>query len=150
MKIGELARLAECPVETIRYYEHEGLLPRPLRSGGNYRLYSREHLERLSFIRNCRALDMMLDEIRQLLRLCDAPRDNCAAAHGLLDEHIAHVAERIGELRQLERRLQALRRQCGPTSAERHCAILDRLAQRGVRRSRGAHGGQHVRGAHRG
>ena len=58
MKIGELAKLADCQVETVRYYEREGLLPAPARSEGNYRLYSSEHLERLTFIRNCRTLDM--------------------------------------------------------------------------------------------
>ena len=46
MKIGELAKLAGCPVETIRYYERQGLLPAPARSGGNYRLYTLEHQER--------------------------------------------------------------------------------------------------------
>ena len=61
MKIGELAKLADCQVETVRYYEREGLLPAPARSEGNYRLYSSEHLERLTFIRNCRTLDMTLD-----------------------------------------------------------------------------------------
>ena len=65
IKIGELARRAQCPAQTIRYYEHEGLLPEPIRTAGNYRVYSRAHIERLSFIRNCRSLDMTLDEIRQ-------------------------------------------------------------------------------------
>ena len=51
MKIGELAKFADCQVETVRYYEREGLLPAPARSEGNYRLYSSEHLERLTFIR---------------------------------------------------------------------------------------------------
>ena len=76
MKIGELAKLADCQVETVRYYEREGLLPAPARSGGNYRLYSSEHVERLTFIRNCRTLDMTLDEIRSLLALMDRPEGN--------------------------------------------------------------------------
>ncbi|GAD65023.1 MerR family transcriptional regulator, partial [Aquipseudomonas alcaligenes] len=57
MKIGELGKQADCQVETIRYYEREGLLPVPGRSEGNYRVYGKEHLERLVFIRNCRTLD---------------------------------------------------------------------------------------------
>lgn len=73
MKIGVLAKQADCPVETVRYYEREGLLPAPARTEGNYRLYSSEHLERLTFIRNCRTLDMTLDEIRRLLALMDSP-----------------------------------------------------------------------------
>ena len=64
MKIGELATLTGCPVETIRYYEREGLLPAPSRSAGNYRQYDTAHVERLSFIRHCRSLDMTQEEIR--------------------------------------------------------------------------------------
>ena len=59
--IGTLARDTECPPETIRYYEREGLLPPASRTAGNYRVYGAPHLERLVFIRNCRSLDMTLD-----------------------------------------------------------------------------------------
>lgn len=102
MKIGELARLTECPVETIRYYEREGLLPEPARSEGNYRLYTQAHVERLAFIRHCRSLDMTQQEIRELLRLRDNPEADCAAANRLIDEHIHHVEVRIAELRALQ------------------------------------------------
>ena len=99
LKIGELARRTQCQAETIRFYEREGLLPAPMRTAGNYRVYGRAHVERLAFIRNCRALDMTLDEIRQLLRFRDLPQDNCHAAHALLDEHVArrehfHITQR--------------------------------------------------------
>ncbi|MGL6014243.1 MAG: MerR family transcriptional regulator, partial [Shewanella oncorhynchi] len=68
MKIGELAQAAQCTVETIRYYEKEALLPEPARTNSNYRDYNQRHLDRLSFIRNCRALDMTHQEIRALLQ----------------------------------------------------------------------------------
>ena len=71
MKIGELATATQTPVDTIRYYEREGLLPAAPRSSGNYRLYRTEHVERLGFIRHCRSLDMTLREIRVLLRFKD-------------------------------------------------------------------------------
>jgi DNA-binding transcriptional MerR regulator len=58
LKIGELAKQTGCLVETIRYYEGEGLLLEPARSEGNYRLYTDIHIERLQFIRHCRSLDM--------------------------------------------------------------------------------------------
>ena len=67
MKIGELAQSARCSVETVRYYEKEGLLPAPERGQNNYRIYGTAHVERLRLIRNCRALDMTLEEIRVLL-----------------------------------------------------------------------------------
>ena len=66
MRIGEVASAIDCPLDTIRYYEKEGLLPPPKRSTGNYRVYGPEHVERLAFIRRCRSLDMSLPEIRTL------------------------------------------------------------------------------------
>jgi len=62
MKIGELARHTETQAETIRYYEQEGLLPKPGRTDSNYRVYGQAHVDRLLFIRHCRSLDMTLDE----------------------------------------------------------------------------------------
>src|ERR1035437_4714890 len=72
MKIGNLATASAPPGETIRYYEREGILPKPGRTLGNYRVYEENHLERLQFVRYCRGLDMSLDEVRVLLRLKDS------------------------------------------------------------------------------
>lgn len=88
MKIGELAKAAGTQVETIRYYEREGLLPLANRTEGNYRVYDSAHAQRLAFIRHCRCLDMTLDEIRVLLRFKDAPKDNCGEVDQLLEAHI--------------------------------------------------------------
>lgn len=129
MKIGELARLAGTNVETIRYYERDGLLPETSRTDGNYRIYGEAHAERLSFIRNCRSLDMTLDEIRVLLRFKDSPEVKCDAVNTLLDEHIGRVADRIRELRQLERHLKGLRELCQEAQDAGHCGILNELAQ---------------------
>lgn len=111
LKIGDLAERLKVPVETIRYYEKEGLLPAPRRTEGNYRVYDTAHVDRLAFIRNCRALDMTHDDIRALLRLTDAPTDSGGAIHALIDEHIAHVDTRIDELKQLKTQLTVLREQ---------------------------------------
>ena len=132
MKIGELARITECPVETIRYYERERLLPEPARSDGNYRLYSQAHVERLTFIRNCRILDMTLQEIRSLLSLRDSPQDQCASVNSLIDEHICHVKARIDGLVALQEQLVELRQKCGTGNTEAHCAILQRLEINGA------------------
>ena len=149
MKIGDLARRTQCPAETIRYYEREGLLPEPNRTAANYRLYGREHVERLAFIRNCRSLDMTLKEIRQLLRVRDVPQEDCQAAHELLDEHIAHVASRLAELRVLERQLKALRQQCGPAHLDKGCGIIDGLRSTASgSRERNKKSVAHIRGAH--
>ena len=130
LKIGELAKRTDCPVVTIRYYEREGLLPAPARSEGNFRLYGAAQLERLRFIRHCRSLDMTLDEIRLLLRFRDAPEEGCGAVNVLLEEHIGHVAQRITELKALEKQLRVLRRQCRTSQAAKDCGILRSLASK--------------------
>lgn len=125
-KIGELAKMTDCPVETIRYYEREELLSEPARSDGNYRLYTQEHVERLTFIRNCRSLDMTLDEIRSLLALRDSPQDQCENVNALIDEHIQHVNTRVASLQALQEQLVDLRQRCSEGAPD-HCGILDRL-----------------------
>ena len=152
MKIGELARGTGTQVETIRYYEREGLLPTPARTDGNFRIYERIHVERLSFIRHCRSLDMTLDEIRALQRIKDAPAENCGDVNTLLDKHIGHVAARIRELRGLERQLKDLRAQCNEEGDAAHCGILNELSQLPHRESsnvdvhvHGVHGGLRAR-----
>ncbi|HWP18766.1 MAG TPA: Cd(II)/Pb(II)-responsive transcriptional regulator [Burkholderiaceae bacterium] len=129
MKIGELAQTAGTGVETVRFYEREGLLPLPARSSGNYRVYNGEHVDRLAFIRHCRSLDMTLDEIRVLLRFKDAPHKDCGEVNSLLDAHIGHVAHRIRELKALERDLKQLRAQCGRSREAKDCGILEGLAK---------------------
>jgi Cd(II)/Pb(II)-responsive transcriptional regulator len=147
MRIGKLARHANCKIETIRYYERAGLLPRPGRTAGNYRLYGQGHAERLRFIRHCRSLDMALGEIRTLLKFRDAPDEDCGEVNALLDEHIAHVVNRIGELKELERHLKSLRKLCATVRSTKDCGILHKLATAGIGFSAAERRG-HVQGAH--
>jgi len=128
MKIGTLAQATGCTVETIRYYEKEGLLPAPQRTSSNYRAYSGLHLERLRFIRNCRTLGMSHGEIRALLGLVDQPGGDCGGVNQLLDAHIAHVDERIAELLHLKQQLEALRQCCQHLQPIESCGILQGLA----------------------
>ena len=146
MTIGELARATGCGIETIRYYEHEGLLPKPGRTSGNFRRYGQEHVELLSFIRHCRSLDMALNEIRILLRFRSAPEKNCGEVNALLEIHIGHVEERIAELRSLEGQLRALREKCSSGRSAKHCGILQGLG--GTPHDRGASGNKHVPRTH--
>lgn len=127
MKIGELAKKAGCQVETVRYYEREGLLPAPARTEGNYRLYGSPHLERLVFIRNCRTLDMTLEEIQRLLALRDLPHESCAGINSLVDEHIEHVEARINSLLALRDQLTELRDRCNSPQESEDCGILRQL-----------------------
>ena len=148
MKIGELARTTGTPIETIRFYERQRLLPAPERTEGNYRIYGASHGERLSFIRHCRSLDMALDEIRLLLQFKDAPGESCAEVNDLLDDHIGHVAARVRELKALERQLRTLRDQCQEVRGAQNCGILKKLSSAGKpTKDRSAR--QHVGGTHR-
>ena len=145
MRIGELAGRAACPVETVRYYEREGLLPAPVRSAGNYRVYGAEHAERLAFIRRCRSLDMSLPEIRKLLSAIERPDADCGPVNALLDEHIGHVVARIAELRQLKLELDAIRAHCKGDEPARDCGIVASLGRPARRR---APDRPHVGGTH--
>ncbi len=145
MRIGVLARRADCPVGTVRYYEKERLLSAPKRSSGNYRDYGAAHLERLAFIRRCRSLDMSLPEIRALLAAIERPDADCGPVNALLDEHIGHVAERIAELKQLKDELDAIRARCRGEHATKDCGIVETL---GRPARRGAPARAHVAGTH--
>lgn len=124
MKIGELATHAGCDVQTVRFYEREGLLEEPPRETSGYRRYDERHLTRLTFIRHCRTLDIPLPEVRQLLDFAAKPEQSCAQVNELLDEHIVLVKRRIQALRTLEKQLVSLRKTCDG-DASHPCAILE-------------------------
>lgn len=147
MRIGDLAESTGTAVETIRFYEREGLIPAAQRAHNNYRVYAPAHTERLAFIRHCRSLDMTLDEIRTLLRLRDAPSQNCGEVNALLDEHIGHVTQRIRELRTLQKDLKVLRASCATPHAIEQCGILNEL-DTAAAQSTSSPPRRHIRGTH--
>jgi Cd(II)/Pb(II)-responsive transcriptional regulator len=128
IRIGDLARRSGCAVVTVRFYEKEGLLPKPTRSGGNFRLYGNAHVERLQFIRHCRSLDITLSEIRTLLGFKDNPTQDCGAVNELLEAHIQQVAVRVESLLQLKQHLITLREMCVGTRPAAACGILQGLS----------------------
>src|SRR5688500_12534221 len=111
MRIGELAQQAGVDVQTVRYYEREGLLEAPARTASGYRTYGEQHLERLNFVRHCRSLDMPLAEIRTLLELSAQENVSCAQVDGLVQEHLARVRTKRAALEMLEAQLETLSRQ---------------------------------------
>jgi Cu(I)-responsive transcriptional regulator len=127
LKIGDLAKATDTKVETIRYYEHVGLLAAPGRTAGNYRAYHAEHLNRLSFIRRARDLGFSIDQVRTLLNLSDQKQRSCAAVDAIAREHLAEVERKIADLTVLRRELKELIDQCRQgTIAE--CRIVEALA----------------------
>lgn len=136
MQIGELARRFGATVEAIRYYEREGLLPKPQRTAGNYRVYNEAHARQLSFILNCRSLDMSHEEIKALLRVRTTPATDCGDVNQLIDGHIEQVSRRICELNNLLTELRALRESCSEARSVQQCSILSRLARSSSRSTR--------------
>jgi Cd(II)/Pb(II)-responsive transcriptional regulator len=122
-----LARHTGVDIQTVRYYEKAGLLPPPTREANGYRAYGAGHLERLAFIRHCRALDMPLADVKRLLEFVARPEADCADVNSLIEAQLARVRARLASMRALERQLSALRAQCDANHAVRECGILDEL-----------------------
>jgi DNA-binding transcriptional MerR regulator len=128
MRIKILADATGVVVDTIRYYEKQGLLPEPARQDNGYRDYASTHLERLAFIRHCRALDMPLVDIRTLLGALDAPGEPHPDVDRLVQEQIDKVRVRLQSMRALEKQLLLLQASCGGCSDQgTDCGILKEL-----------------------
>ena len=125
MKIGEFAGEAGCDVQTVRFYEREGLLEKPPRDPSGYRYYDQRHVTQLRFIRHLRTFDIPLPEVRQLLEFAARPKDqSCGQVNDLLDDHIGLVKQRVRALKALEKQLVSLRKTCDG-DASQPCAILE-------------------------
>ena len=115
-------------METIRYYERVGLLPRPPRSAGRYRLYDTRDVRRLAFVRRARELGFTLDEVRALLVLSAANSENtCSEVRDLTARHLADVRAKIADLRAMERVLSEAVRRCD-TGGLPGCPLIDTLS----------------------
>lgn len=128
MRIKKLADATGVDVDTIRYYEKQGLLPEPARQDNGYRDYASTHLERLAFIRHCRALEMPLVDIRRLLSALDAPSEPHPDVDKLVQEQLEKVRARLQSMRALEKQLLQLQASCGRCRDEgTDCGILKEL-----------------------
>ena len=102
LTIGQAAREAGCKVQTLRYYEELGLLPKPQRTAGNQRVYGGEHLRRLAFIRHARELGFSLEAVRELISLGGKPEQSCAKADAIARMVESCKQGRISECRVIE------------------------------------------------
>jgi Cd(II)/Pb(II)-responsive transcriptional regulator len=127
MRIGELSKRTGTAVDTLRYYEKSGLMQPPPRRANGYRDYAEDAVERVAFIRHCRALGMSLDAIERLLHFSARPQADCAAIDRLVEEQLAQVNERIAGLQALARQLEALRTTCRVPASAGECGILREL-----------------------
>jgi MerR family mercuric resistance operon transcriptional regulator len=131
IRISELAKEAGVHVETIRYYQGIGLLPRPRREHGRIRRYGGDDLQRVRFIKRAQALGFSLEEVAMLLVLAEG--EHCADTKALAEKKLTLVKEKIRDLAAMQDALQSLVRECerkcagGGTGSG--CPIIEALAQ---------------------
>lgn len=127
MRIGEVAREAGVTTKTIRFWEGEGLLPDPPRTGSGYRDYEDGIIERLVFIRQAQAGGLTLGQIRQVLEIGDSGDAPCEHVGRVVADRLAEVEARITELTATRRHLQTLARRADaqdPADCSGYCAII--------------------------
>lgn len=124
--IGILSLQSGVNIETVRYYERSGLLPKPARTGGGHRLYQRKDADRLRFIRRARDLGFSLEEVRRLLDLAGQKSRSCRRVHDIATEHLAEVRTKIADLHRMERVLDTMVKACARGTMP-ECPLLDTL-----------------------
>ena len=126
LSIGEVSRLTHVNIETVRYYERIGIMPAPPRTESGRRVYAEDHLKRLMFVRRSRELGFSLDEVRALLGLVGGHALTCAEVRNMASGHIAHIQNRVKDLKKLERVLTDLVDRCHGKKVP-ECPLLDAL-----------------------
>ena len=113
MKIGELAKASGLTAKTIRFYESEGLLPRPPRTASGYRMYASGDLQRLGFVANAKLVGLTLREIKEILLLNDRDEPTCGHVRNLLDEKLAEIDRAISDLTAVRAQVAEIRGRAG-------------------------------------
>lgn len=126
MQIGELSKRTGVKVDTIRYYEKSGILPKPPRTAGGYRVYRDDDLNRLNFIVRCRQLGFSMRDIGNLLELVDEHDYTCADVRDMTLGHATVVRAKIADLQRLEAALRSIASKCTGDKVP-ECPIVDAL-----------------------
>jgi DNA-binding transcriptional MerR regulator len=128
LAIGEIARRSGYAVQTLRYYEQIGLMPKPPRTAGGQRRYDETLLRRLLFIRHARDLGFEVEDIRSLLDLAARPTQSCASVDAIAKAHLRSIEDRIARLTALRRELNRVLRACAKGLIA-ECKVIDTLTQ---------------------
>ncbi len=123
--IEEASRQSGVGIETIRYYEREGIVPKPERASNNRRMYSAHDVGRLHFLRKCRDLGFSLTDAKVLLNLSEGGSEDCQSVQELAELHIFNVRMKINELERLETALNELTASCN--SGNVSCPMLAQI-----------------------
>ncbi len=124
---GELAKRCQINIETVRYYEQRGLIPKPLRSPANYRLYPPDSVRRVRFIKGAQDLGFTLKEIVELLSLRVSPRADCTHVRQRARAKITDIDEKILTLQAMREALSRLMKRCRDRGPITECPILDAM-----------------------
>ncbi len=128
MTIGQLASKTDTSVETIRYYESSGYLPPPERRPSGYRIYRRETLNRIKFIKQAKKLGFTLNEISDLFMLTDDPDTNCADVNVKARLKITEIEQKITLLSRMKKNLKILANICPDDDQPlSECSIINHL-----------------------
>ena len=125
--IGDLAKKTQMSTDSIRFYEKKQLIKPSFRADNNYKYYDEDTLKRLIFIKRCRALEISLHEITELIALTKQPKQDCLIVDHLIEQHIHQVEEKLNELQKFKIQLQELRQSCNSNTTVDHCNILKNL-----------------------
>jgi MerR family transcriptional regulator, mercuric resistance operon regulatory protein len=126
--IGEIAKSANCKVETVHYYEKTGLMPEPSRTEGGHRIYSLSHLKRLNFIRRSRDLGFTIEQVKNLLKFIDEPDHYCGEVKAMAMLQTRVVQDKIDDLQRLKIALEEMVSQCKVDNYSiEQCPIIDAL-----------------------
>jgi Hg(II)-responsive transcriptional regulator len=123
MKIGEVAKRSDVGIETIRYYEREGLLAEPERKASGYRQYDESVVKRLKFIRNSKELGFTLAEIKELLALWFDPNTRCQHVRQRAELKIVDIEEKVRSLQKMKRSLKRIISQCETKESVDKCPL---------------------------
>ncbi len=127
LTIGKLAKRAQVNIETIRYYERYGLIPKPPRPDSGYRQYPQEMIKRIEFIKHAKELGFSLREIGELLSLRLDPTTPCSEIKGRAEAKIENIEEKIRSLQSMKEALAELTRACSGRGLITECPILEAL-----------------------
>ncbi len=132
LTIGHLAKQAGVNLETVRFYERRGLLPRPPRSASGYRLFPADAARRLRFIRRAQELGFSLNEIRELLSLRVSRTTRSADIRERAEAKVADIEAKIRSLESMRRTLRRLTKVCDGCAPATECPILESLDREDV------------------
>lgn len=127
LTIGALAKRADVGIDTVRFYERRGLLPKPERTNSGYRLYDHGTVARIDFIRRAKRLGFTLDEIQTLLRLQDQGGRK-ADVRNLTQQKLFEIDSRIRDLEQIRAVLRKLARTCSGQGNVDSCPIIEAIS----------------------